>query len=340
MVSINYAFREIHCKIVFYGPGLSGKTTNLQYIHKKVPPNTKGELISLATDADRTLYFDFLPINIGSVAGFTTKFQLYTVPGQVYYNATRKLVLRGADGLVFVADSQAEKADENIESLRNLYENLCEYGYEPEEIPMVFQYNKRDLPGAVPLEQLEQALNPKRLPSFEAVATKGIGVFDTLKCVTKLVLDKARRQTEKNSEVTQTDMPAAVEKQVTPAVPAAGPGSSVQPRTLEEPVGVGAPVAATMFKAESVAARAPVLPHRPRPGGAPEPVIGRLYPERFSGNSSGPIAPVRRPDSSADPVGKPVLTPAQLVASRPRLRPLPPKKKKKSFWSRLFSLGR
>ncbi|HEU4436219.1 MAG TPA: Rab family GTPase, partial [candidate division Zixibacteria bacterium] len=136
MVSINYAFKEISCKIVYYGPGLSGKTTNLQYVHKKVPQPTKGELISLATDADRTLYFDFLPINIGSIAGFTTKFQLYTVPGQVYYNATRKLVLRGVDGLVFVADSQESKMEENAESLKNLLDNLQEYGYSLNEVPM------------------------------------------------------------------------------------------------------------------------------------------------------------------------------------------------------------
>lgn len=216
MVSINYAFREIHCKIVYYGPGLSGKTTNLQYVHKKVPPQTKGELISLATDADRTLYFDFLPINIGSVAGFTTKFQLYTVPGQVYYNATRKLVLRGVDGLVFVADSQKEKMEENVESLQNLKDNLAEYGYDPEAIPLVFQYNKRDLPSAVSLKELSLALNSGGQPEFEAVAPKGIGVFDTLKCITKLVLDRARAQTEK------ADIPqAASQPIVTPkAVPA------------------------------------------------------------------------------------------------------------------------
>jgi len=137
MVSINYATREVSCKIVYYGPGLSGKTTNLQYVHMKVPSNTKGKLISLATDADRTLYFDFLPINIGTINGFASKFQLYTVPGQVYYNATRKLVLRGVDGLVFVADSQPDKMDENIESLSNLKENLAEYGYKIDEIPML-----------------------------------------------------------------------------------------------------------------------------------------------------------------------------------------------------------
>jgi len=196
MVSINYAFREICCKIVYYGPGLSGKTTNLIYIHKKAPSQTKGELISLATDADRTLYFDFLPLDIGQVQGFSTKFQLYTVPGQVYYNATRKLVLRGVDGLVFVADSQAAKLEENIESMHNLMENLEEYGYVLEELPMIMQYNKRDLEEVSSIEELERVLNPRGLLYFEAVAVKGVGIFDTLKCVSKLVLEKARGKSE------------------------------------------------------------------------------------------------------------------------------------------------
>ena len=192
MVSINYSAREVCCKIVYYGPGLSGKTTNLQYIHSKVPTNTRGKLISLATEADRTLYFDFLPINIGTINGFQAKFQLYTVPGQVYYNATRKLVLRGVDGLVFVADSQADKMDENVESLANLQDNLVEYGYNLEELPLVLQYNKRDLPGVLTLDELNARLNPRGVPSFEASATLGKGVFDTLKLIIKLVLDRAK----------------------------------------------------------------------------------------------------------------------------------------------------
>jgi signal recognition particle receptor subunit beta len=206
MASINYASKEISCKIVFYGPGLSGKTTNLQYVHKKIPPHSKGELISLATDQDRTLFFDFLPVDIGKIHGFSTKFQLYTVPGQVYYNATRKLVLRGVDGLVFVADSQKSKMDENIESLENLEENLLEYGYNIEKMPLVFQYNKRDLNFISSVEELEKTLNPRELPHFEAVATKGTGVFDTLKCISKLVLDQAKRRQlfpERDAKVTE-----------------------------------------------------------------------------------------------------------------------------------------
>jgi signal recognition particle receptor subunit beta len=192
MVSINYASKDICCKIVFYGPGLSGKTTNLQYVHRKIPPQTRGELISLATDQDRTLYFDFLPVDIGKIHGFSIKFQLYTVPGQVYYNATRKLVLRGVDGLVFVADSQRSKMDENIESFQNLVENLGEYGYDIEKLPLVFQYNKRDLSDISSVDELERVLNPKGLSQFEAVATQGVGVFDTLKCISKLVLEVAK----------------------------------------------------------------------------------------------------------------------------------------------------
>jgi len=193
MVAINYATREVTCKIVYYGPGLSGKTTNLIYVHKKTPSNTKGKLISLATEADRTLYFDFLPINIGTISGFAAKFQLYTVPGQVYYNATRKLVLRGVDGLVFVADSQADKMDENIESLNNMKENIKEYGYDFDDMPIVIQYNKCDLPNILPVSELDSKLNTGGWPSFQAEAVNGAGVFDTLKTIIRLVLEKTKK---------------------------------------------------------------------------------------------------------------------------------------------------
>ena len=188
MSMINYASREINCKIVYYGPGLCGKTTNLEYIFEKVAPNTRGKLISLATETERTLFFDFLPVDLGAIRGFKTRFHLYTVPGQVYYNASRKLILKGVDGVVFVADSQVERLDANIESMHHLYENLAEYGLDLREIPFIVQYNKRDLPNTSSLQELEAQLNPNRVPHFEAVATRGIGVFDTLKAVSKLVI--------------------------------------------------------------------------------------------------------------------------------------------------------
>ncbi len=188
MSMINYASREINCKIVYYGPGLGGKTTNLEYIYAKVAPNTRGKLISLATETERTLFFDFLPVDLGTIRGFKTRFHLYTVPGQVYYNASRKLILKGVDGVVFVADSQVERLDANIEAMHNLYENLAEYGYDLRQIPFVVQYNKRDLPNVSPVGELNQHLNPDHVPAYEAVATKGVGVFDTLKAIAKLVI--------------------------------------------------------------------------------------------------------------------------------------------------------
>ena len=188
MSMINYASREINCKLVYYGPGLGGKTTNLEYVYNKVNPETRGKLISLATEQERTLFFDFLPVDLGTIRGFKTRFHLYTVPGQVYYNASRRLILKGVDGLVFVADSQAERMDANIAALENLYENLSDYGYDPVQLPIVLQWNKRDLPSAVPVEELHRQLNPMGLPEYEAVAVEGTGVFDTLKAVSKLVL--------------------------------------------------------------------------------------------------------------------------------------------------------
>jgi mutual gliding-motility protein MglA len=190
MSLINYSSREINCKIVYYGPGLCGKTTNLQYVFNKVDPSTKGKLITLATEMDRTLFFDFLPLELGTVKGFKTRFHLYTVPGQVYYDASRKLILRGVDGVVFVADSQTARYDANIESLYNLHENLEDYKLKLDDVPFVIQYNKRDMPDVIAIEELEQELNPEKFPSFPAVAVKGDGVFDTLKSVAKGVLKK------------------------------------------------------------------------------------------------------------------------------------------------------
>jgi signal recognition particle receptor subunit beta len=220
MSLINYASREINCKLVYYGPGLGGKTTNLEYIYEKVAPASKGKMISLATETERTLFFDFLPVDLGTIRGFKTRFHLYTVPGQVYYNASRKLILKGVDGVVFVADSQIERMEANVESMQNLYDNLLQHGYDLTRIPFVIQYNKRDLPNAAPADELQENLNPgwpvedtsrqrpvpdpdrpgqylveqldgtwiERAPYFDAVAVKGDGVFDTLRAISKLVL--------------------------------------------------------------------------------------------------------------------------------------------------------
>jgi signal recognition particle receptor subunit beta len=188
MTFINYASREINCKIVYYGPGLCGKTTNLQYIFDKTNPAAKGKLISLATETDRTLFFDFLPLELGTVRGFKTRFHLYTVPGQVFYDASRKLILKGVDGVIFVADSQVERMDANVEAIENLDTNLRTQGYDLSAIPYVLQLNKRDLPNVASVAEMKQLLTKKNEPIFEAVAAKGPGVFETLKGVAKLVL--------------------------------------------------------------------------------------------------------------------------------------------------------
>ena len=220
MSMINYASREINCKLVYYGPGLGGKTTNLEHVYGKVSPDARGKMVSLATETERTLFFDFLPVDLGTIRGFKTRFHLYTVPGQVYYNASRKLILKGVDGIVFVADSQVERMEANIESMQNLYDNMSEYGYNLTKIPFVVQYNKRDLPNASPIADLEAELNPgwpiedpelqtavpdpnnegrmlrenvdgewiARAPYMESVALSGDGVFETLRAVAKMVL--------------------------------------------------------------------------------------------------------------------------------------------------------
>jgi hypothetical protein len=220
MSMINYASREINCKLVYYGPGLGGKTTNLEHVYSKVAPEKRGKMVSLATETERTLFFDFLPVDLGTIRGFKTRFHMYTVPGQVYYNASRKLILKGVDGLVFVADSQMDRMEANVESMQNLYDNMAEYGYDVAKIPFVIQYNKRDLPNAAPVSELQQQLNPgwevtdsakqrevgdplnegewlvsqvngtwiQKVPYIESIAVHGDGVFETLRHVAKLVL--------------------------------------------------------------------------------------------------------------------------------------------------------
>lgn len=192
MSFINYAAREINCKIVYYGPGLGGKTTNLQYIYNQTNPQSRGKMVSLTGETERTLFFDFLPLNIGEIRGFTTRFHLYTVPGQHFYDASRRLVLQGVDGIVFVADSQVERMDDNLDSLKSLDVNMRDQGYDLRTIPFVFQYNKRDLPNPVPLKVLHEQLNSFNVEEFEAVAVKGVGVFDTLKAISKGILKSLR----------------------------------------------------------------------------------------------------------------------------------------------------
>lgn len=193
MSFINYSSREINCKIVYYGPGLCGKTTNLQYVYRKTNPDQKGKLISLATETERTLFFDFLPLALGDIKGFRVRFHLYTVPGQVFYAASRKLILKGVDGVVFVADSQIERMEANIESLEDLKINLAEQGYELEKLPFTIQHNKRDLPNVAPVDEMNSLLNPDGIPHFEAVAMTGKGVFETLKNVAKQVLFELKK---------------------------------------------------------------------------------------------------------------------------------------------------
>ncbi|EQC43332.1 ATP/GTP-binding protein [Bacteriovorax sp. Seq25_V] len=188
MSFVNYKTKEINCKIVYYGPGLGGKTTNIQYVYKKSAGENKGEMVSLNSENERTIFFDFLPLDLGEIRGFRTRFHLYTVPGQVFYESSRKLILRGVDGVVFVADSQLERMEANIESLKSLQSNLAEQGYDIEKIPLVFQWNKRDLPNVSSVEDMSLTLNQYQRPEFEGVATKGDGVFTTLKSITKLVL--------------------------------------------------------------------------------------------------------------------------------------------------------
>lgn len=189
MSFINYNAKEIHCKVVYYGPSLGGKTTNIQWVYQQTNEDQKSKLVALNTDIERTLFFDFLPLNIGEIRGFKTRFHLYTVPGQVVYDASRKLILKGLDGVIFVADSQNERMDENIEAFRNLERNLEQQGYDIKEIPLIIQYNKRDLPNAASIEDLRSALNPYNAPEFEATASEGRGVFESLKSASKSIIN-------------------------------------------------------------------------------------------------------------------------------------------------------
>lgn len=273
MATLNYAFKELSCKIVYYGCGLCGKTTNLIHIHKTVPQKFRGDLVSLATEQDRTLFFDFLPLDLGEVKGFKTKFQLYTVPGQVYYNATRKLVLRGVDGLVFVADSQRDRGQENLDSLENLKQNLAEYGYhlqtspdDNEGIPWVLQYNKRDMPQVSTIEELNKILNAGKVPTYEAVAVNGAGVKDTLKGISSLVIKKLNADSTPGAGLagekpSSGSKPVAVAAAAAPVAAKDDEYDAINENELEDAV-------EEPKKAAAPAAPSPKLPE-PKPAPAP-----------------------------------------------------------------------
>jgi signal recognition particle receptor subunit beta len=330
MASINYHTREISCKIVYYGPGLSGKTTNLQIIHKKVPKDSKSEMVSLATETDRTLFFDFLPLDLGSIKGFSTKFQLYTVPGQVYYNATRKLVLRGVDGVVFVADSQRDKMPENLESLRNLEENLREYGIELKTTPFVLQYNKRDLPSIFTVEEMNAQINSYGVPCYEAQAHQGVGVFTTLKAIGKVVIDTfnakySARQTSRRPEAAPSSMAASPSVAPIPSVapvipPPPAPTAMRMPPPLMQapppppppPVRMAAPPAApTPIMAPPIPVMAPVPPPAP----LPPPAVQNAFVTGYGMDT--PVTPSAAPSPAVATYGfapPPQAAPVEAVA--------------------------
>jgi len=297
VVQINFAAREINCKIVYYGPGLSGKTTNLETIHTKIPGDRRGELTSIATEGDRTLFFDFMPLDLGKIAGMQTRFHLYTVPGQVYYNATRKLVLQGVDGIIFVADSQQGKMQENIESLHNLEENLKEYGVELSSVPLVVQYNKRDLPNIIPTEELEAKLNVYNAPSFEAVAITGEGVFPTLKKCAELVLQNLQKK-----YAARLAPAAATTAERVPQYVATPPSKKVPP----PPAAVAASAKpSTTAPPPPPKPAAPSAPPPPPP--KPEPVVAEVKAEPVAAKAPPPIIKKEPPQVSKKKISSRVI---------------------------------
>jgi len=305
MVFFNYSTMQMTAKVVYYGPGLCGKTTNLQYIYSHTAGDSRGEMVSLETESDRTLFFDLLPIDVGTIGGFNTRIQLYTVPGQVFYNTTRKLVLKGVDGVVFVADSQRPMLKANGDSLRNLEENLAEMGLSLDTLPIVLQYNKRDLPDVVPVEELDRALNPRKWPTFEASAATGLGVFDTLKGISKLTLVSLKKK------LTKTDSPAKpappARPVVAPAAPPAPTARPAAPAAAPRPGKLDVLAELERIRKQTLAASgsAPAAP--PRPAGAPPPARPDL--------AATVAAPIVVPSAPAAP---PAPAPAPTAAAPPR----------------------
>ncbi len=324
MVQINFARKEINCKVVYYGPGLSGKTTNLEVVHQKTPETNKGDLTSISTDGDRTLFFDFMPLDLGMIAGMKTKFHLYTVPGQVYYNSTRKLVLLGADGILFIADSSPGRLDDNFQSLENLRENMAEMGRDLNKIPLVIQYNKRDVPNAIPVAELEAKLNPNGLPFMEASAKTGEGVFQTLKAISALVLEDINSNEKRLVPGKVARKPLAVRPTSTATdtqnqglLPQPDASSVLRPAKVKTEGGTLTAVASAPARTaalsrttaiapvESVESRARVA--RPRPQPAPGPAT------TARASSS---APVRRPAASKEPAAAPAAVAERVSSAR------------------------
>lgn len=310
MVQINFAQKSVTVKIVYYGPGMSGKTTNLEIVHQRAPEPNKGDLTSISTDGDRTLFFDFMPLDLGTVAGMRTQFQIYTVPGQVYYNSTRKLVLQGVDGVIFIADSSASMLQENLESLANLQENLREYGKDIDEIPMVIQYNKRDLPDAMSVEKLEQHLNQRGAPSFEAIASSGQGVFPTLKALAARVLDSIHEQTGASTGARPAAAPSQARAMTPPASTPAQPAASETPAS---PAPMPAPPASMP---------APVAMQSP-PAPIPSPVSMPSPPAPMPSPVAMPSPPTSIPAPAATPIPEPAA-PGYVAASSPQPEPSAP----------------
>jgi len=321
MVFFNHATRQMTAKIVYYGPGLCGKTTNLNTIYGKTSQKARGEMVSLNTETDRTLFFDLLPLDVGVVGGFKTKLQLYTVPGQVFYNSTRKLVLKGVDGIVFVADSQMPMLDANKESLQNLDDNLRELGLDIRQIPMIFQWNKRDLKNVVPIEQMEAELNPRRLPSFQSVASDGMGVFETLRGITKLALghikvhhfaDTDKEEAPAASPATAAPTPTQEVHALPPPMPPAPPTNHPEVLTLSDLPSVGELLGDEAYAPPPVAPR-PQLPTPASPRVSPplRPAPAPLRPALPSASPARGLSPLK-------PVAPKLVTLAPPMAAKPR----------------------
>jgi len=303
MVQINFAQKSVNLKVVYYGPGMSGKTTNLEIIHQRAPEGNRGDLTSISTDGDRTLFFDYMPLDLGTVAGMRTAFQLYTVPGQVYYNSTRKLVLQGVDGVIFVADSSAAMINQNLESLRNLEENLNEYGKSLATLPHVIQFNKRDLPDAMPLEELSRLMNPNGAPVFEAIANTGQGVFPTLKALAASVLRNVMNESGQKSTSPGYQAP--------PAPAPAAPRAAAQHAPARQP---------------QAAPRQPGAPF-PQPHAAPAMAQGQGYPQPYPQQQGGGAgffpgqAPLPPQPQHAPGAGLQLAQPQHLSQTRSQPRP-------------------